>query len=432
MNIFMIYVDALRRDRLSCYGYPKLTSPTIDRLASEGVRFANCAAVSTHTVPPIASVVTGRTPLSHGVMTSLDYDHLVNKHEWSLSPTPLEALRENGYLATGEWIERWGPLGFDPEQNDPDAFLKAQQGADRPWFYFASPYSTHMPYHPPKEYYEMFVDPDYAPNADTQSRLDLAQRTMICHPPGVISGMEAGQRDVIGEHDEAHKRTVDIIEFNPETDAPGIGALYDGEVRVFDDWLARTLDSMKQMGLLEDTLVVLFGDHGEELLDRGHVGHSSCNLMGTLYDESLMMPLILWHPGKLPAGKVVENMVSQIDIMPTIFELLGLKMPESTDGESLLPLIGGTTDQFREEAYACVPPAGWQQLWTDHRLIWCVRTVDWKLILKSNPNENTEDFELYNLRSDPGERDNCIDREPDIAAKLKAKLQAYMATGDKA
>lgn len=426
MNVFMIYVDALRRDRLSCYGYPKPTSPTIDRLASEGVRFAHCAAVSTHTVPPIVSTLTGRTPMSHRVMTSLDYDHWANEKQWRLSPTPLEVLREGGYLATGEWVNRWGPLGFDPEQNDPQAFLKSQQGADRPWFYFASPYSTHMPYNPPQKYYDLFVDADYEPDTDTQSRLDLAKRTMICRPPDKITAMEAGQRDTIGDHGEAHRRSVDILEFNPATDTPGIGALYDGEVRVFDDWLADTLELMEQLSLLDNTLIVLFADHGEELLERGHVGHSSCNLMGTLYDESLMTPLILWRPGTIPAGKVIENMVSQIDIMPTVFKLLDLDMPASTNGASLMPLIQSETDQFRDEAYAHVPPAGWQQLWSDHRLTWCVRTLDWKLILKDNPDEGAKDFELYNLRTDPGERDNCIDREPAVAEKLRVKLRAYM------
>jgi len=425
MNVLLIYVDALRPDHLGCYGYPKPTSPTIDRLAKEGVRFERCVAVSSHTFPPIVSTLTGRDPATHGMVTSLDYDEWVNKGRRVLPNPPLSVLSEHGYAVAGEFVERWGPLGFQKEHNDFYGFVAESRG--RPWFYMASPYSTHMPYRPPEEYYRMFLDADYSPDEETKRRLHIARTAMICRPPNTISAMEAGQPDVIGVPDEAHERSVTVVEFVPEKDAPGIRALYDGAVRCFDDWMRETMARLEEIGVLDDTLIVLFADHGEELLERGHVGHSSCNLVGTLYDEALMVPLIMRYPKGLPAGKVVSNQVSQIDIMPTVFELLGLRMPEPVDGASLMPLIQGRTREFRDEAYAQVPPAGWQQLWGDERHIWCIRTPEWKLIFNAEGPDAPGRYELYNLRNDPGERQNLFEREPEIARRLKAKLEAHMA-----
>jgi arylsulfatase A-like enzyme len=170
--------------------------------------------------------------------------------------------------------------------------------------------------------------------------------------------------------------------------------------------------------------VIVTADHGEELLERGHVGHTSCNLKGTLHDESIHVPLIMRYPKRLPAGAVIRQQVSQVDLMPTLFDLLGLQLPLRPDGESLLPLIDGRTDNFRAEAYAEAPPAGWQALDGDERRIWCVRTADWKLIVQHDPTTGVESSELYNLKEDPGERVNLIDQERAIGRRLRASLDA--------
>jgi len=425
MNVLLIYIDALRPDRLGCYGYPKPTSPNIDRLAREGARFKHCAAVSAHTLPPIVSMLTGRSTVTHHLVTSLDYDAFANKGTLKLPRTPLQVMADNGMVVYGELVDRWGPLGFQKEENDFPAFLDEHH--KQQWFYFASPYSTHMPYHPPEEYYELFVDKDFSPDEGTRERLRIARSAMICHPPGVVSRMETGQPDVIPEPDEAHKRSADIVEFDPVADKPGIDALYDGEVRVFDDWLGKQLEHLERLGILDDTLIIIVADHGEELLERGHVGHSSSNLMGTLHDESLMVPLVMRHPGFMRPGVVVEQLVSQIDIMPTIFDMLRLDMPQPCDGRSMMPLIRGEPADFPPEVYAELPPAGWQQLWTDHRRYRCVRTLDWKLIQLVDLETGEKTNALYNLREDPGETTNVIEKEIQVAKSLILKLDAHFA-----
>jgi len=418
MNILFILEDALRARNLGCYGYPKPTSPNCDRLAREGVRFERCIAVSAHTFPPIVSLLTGQTTFTHGLVTSQDYA------QWRGRRTPLHALAEAGWLVDGEQVCRWAPLGFTRDMNNLDAYLDAHW-RDR-WFYLAEPYPTHLPYNPPEAYLQQFLNPGYQPSAGTLQRAKVVRSCLIVHPPGVISRVESGADDPIPdkEADAAHKRTVGTVELLPE-DRPYVQALYDGEVRVFDDMVGRWLAKLESLGILDDTLVIVTADHGEELMERGHVGHSSCNLNGTLYDECIHVPLIMRYPKRLPAGVVVRQQVSQVDVMPTIFDLLGFDMPKPCDGSSLLPLIEGRSRTFRAEAFAETPPAGWQALPGDERRIRCVRTAEWKLIIHHDGATGTERSELYFLTEDPGERHSLINQEPTVAERLRASLEAH-------
>ena len=161
-------------------------------------------------------------------------------------------------------------------------------------------------------------------------------------------------------------------------------------------------------------------------MERGHVGHCSCNLMGTLYDESIRVPLILRYPPRLKPGTVVDAQVSQIDIMPTLFEMLGLPQCEWMEGQSLLPLIDGGT-AFREVAFSETTPAGWQALSGDDRQIFAIRTASWKVILHTDARRHSRRLEIFDLVRDPGEVDNLAESPPPAAASLIAQLDEYVA-----
>lgn len=424
MNILIILADALRPRHLGCHGYQYNTSPNIDRLATEGVRFEQCMAVSAHTFPPIVSLLTGQTPFTHGLMDERDLIRWRSPQTRAKARLPLEVLAQEGWLVDGELVQRYAPVGFTRDMNDFAAYLDAC--GDRPWFYFAEPYDTHLPYNPPRRYYEQFLPTDFHPDAGTQERLEIVRTRMILHPPDVISKMETGAEDAMGQGDGAHERSVAVVEFEPQ-DAPGIRALYDGEVRVLDDRIGGWLRELEEKGLLDDTLVIVTSDHGEELLERGHVGHTSCNLKGTLHDESIHVPLIMRYPRRLPAGRVISEQVSQVDLMPTLFDLLGLDLPLPADGQSLLPLLGGGSSDFRAEAYAETPPAGWQALPGDERRLYCVRTAEWKLIVHHDRTSGEEREELYHLATDPEERTNLTGQHPEIHAALRRKLDDQRA-----
>lgn len=425
MNVLVILEDALRPDHMGCYGYAKNTTPNCDRLVREGVRFDNAIAVSTHTVPSIVSMLTGLSTVAAECMSAKDYEYWKHHDAWRGRRTPLHDLADAGFLIDGELVARWDPLGFTRDCNDFDEYVARYH--DKQWFYYAEPYPTHLPYDPPREYYDEFVDRDFSPDAGTRERMEIVRTRMICHPPDVRSALEIGQGDTIGEAAGAHTRSTAVVELQPQ-DAPGIRALYDGEVRVFDDLVGRWIARLEQFDLLDETLVVVISDHGEELLERGHVGHTSNNLKGTLYDECLKVPLIMRYPKRIPAGTVVTRQVSHIDLMPTIFDLLGLTLDVPVEGMSAMPLLRGETTEFRPEAYAETMPQGWQAIEGDERRIWCVRTLDWKLILNMDPPKGTRRYELYDLRDDPGERSNVFDERAADVADLKAKLDAHVST----
>jgi arylsulfatase A-like enzyme len=278
----------------------------------------------------------------------------------------------------------------------------------------------------------MFLEPGYTPSAATRERLQVVRQYLIVHPSGLISKLEAGENDPLPDDqaDAAHKRTAGTVDLQPE-DQPAVHALYDGEVRVFDDLVGEWVAKLEQLGMLNDTLIILTADHGEELMERGHVGHCSCNLQGTLYDEALKVPLLLRYPKQLPQGQVVRQQISHIDLMPTVFDLLGWPLPATMEGRSTLPLIRGETNLFRAEAYAETTPAGWQALEKDDREIWCVRTADWKLILHTTAARAEKRYELFDLQADSGERTNRFDSQRDIVAALLPKLTAYVKQADR-
>ena len=206
-----------------------------------------------------------------------------------------------------------------------------------------------------------------------------------------------------------------------EEDRPSIMALYDGAVRNLDMEIERHVRKLEELGILDDTLIIITPDHGEEILERGSLGHASCSMAGTLYDENIRIPLIMRYPKALPQGRVIETQVSQVDIMPTIFDILGYSMPELTEGHSLLPLIKGKDIDFEEETHCETLVCGIQTLDWDKRIKWAVRTPHKKLIYSQDPVGNY--YELYNLKNDPEEKVNLIDKEPKISNELKKKLR---------
>ncbi|TFG63642.1 MAG: DUF4976 domain-containing protein [Spirochaetales bacterium] len=427
MNILIILEDALRPDHLGCYGYRKPTSPWIDRIAGEGVIFRNCFSTASHTLPPIVSLIMSQWPCTHGVVDPASFEQWIHSPAWETKDTPLKKLRKKGYAIDGELVARWKPLGFDKDTDSTGIPHYFGANRDGRWFFMAEPYPTHLPYNPPDEYYRQFLDERYTASKETFERLKVVRSCLIVHPTGMVSKLEAGEKDPLPDDqiDSAHKRTAGAVDLKPE-DKPAVLACYDGELKVFDNLAGEWFSALEKSGALDDTLVIITSDHGEELMERGHVGHSSCNLMGTLYDESIRVPLIMRYPKVLPKGKVLDDLISMVDVFPTIFDLLGEPAPDSMEGESLLPLLSGGGGFARNIVFAETTPAGWQALGTDTRCIYCARTSHWKLILNTDRIQSFRIYELYDLQADPGERNNIYRGNHPAAVKLAAELNGYL------
>lgn len=428
-NILFIFGDALKPDHLHCYGYSKETSPNIDKLASEGVLFKNTIAHSNHTVPGVVSALSGLYPTTHGIDSP---KNLTNwKNLWQGWVTLFDELNKNGYLTGGpdKWI--YERLNYSIEFEN--LFKAINENKDRKFFLWEMITDTHLPYNPSPPYDKMFLPGGYKLSESTKKKLEIVKSKMIIHKPGLVSQLESGDPNVLEIPSEGTPRegprTFEIINFSfSEKDKIPVVALYDGEVKTFDDLIGRYVEKLKELNILDETIIIITSDHGESLLERGYIGHSSCSLQGNLYDEGIKIPLIMRYPAIIPKGKVIETQISQVDIMPTIFELLGLKYNIKFDGKSLIPLINGQKNNFIEETFAETLVCGWQVVKGDERRIWCIRTPAWKLIYYSNPMKiDGNYYELFNLDNDPGEKINVIDRYPDVYEKLKDKLTNWMS-----
>ena len=428
-NVLLLMVDALRADRLHCYGNPWQTSPAIDRLAADGVLFEQLIAHSSHTLPGVGAVLTGLDPLRHGLIDPRTHA----QHSWGDWTTPLQCLEQGGMATGGFHAFLYNHFGREPNiESIEEALPFIEEQRNRPFFLWQFNEQVHLPYNPPPPYDTAFLPRGHVISPGTAQRLAIVKSTMIVHPSGTISQFEqdqfegkTGGFEADMDRDIDYERSAAAVDFRSEDRVP-IAALYDGEVRTMDNEVDRYIGRLEELGILDDTIVILTSDHGEELLERGNVGHSSCSLAGTLYEEAIRVPLIFRYPPALPGGKRIERQVSQIDIMPTIFELLGLPMPVEAQGRSLLPLIHDQATDVVEETFAETRPCGWQALQDDKRRIWCVRTPRWKLVFNDFAPNAESYYELYNLEKDAGEKDNVFEQYPRVAADFKEKLHNWM------
>jgi len=193
-------------------------------------------------------------------------------------------------------------------------------------------------------------------------------------------------------------------------------AQYDASIAYADACLAHLLTRFRELGLENDTLVVLLADHGETMDEHaGHFDHHG------LYDHNLRIPFILSCPGRTPAGKTVDGMVAAMDVAPTILDFTGhgdKTADEKMTGRSVLPLIGGTQTEGNYETLFLT-----ECTWMRKRGI---RTPQWKYIEALEPDfHGLPPVELFDLAADPAERHNLADAEPDRVGAFHAMLDAW-------
>ncbi len=403
-NLVLFGVDSLRADHMSCYGYGRLTTPHIDRLADQGVLFERNFCPSVPTTSAYASMLTGMDCFTTQVVAL--------RHRGGLRPeltTMAEILRESGYETTcvgfsgnpssrgfdnyldyrawGSWEDR--PLRKAELLNEvtiPE--LKRLAAGDRPFCLFLRHMDPHSPYLPPPPFDGLFHSGDPCDPSKTSMEAPLAFKPFrdffaSWMPPGV-------------------------------TDADHIVALYDGELAYMDACIQRILTRLDELGLAEDTLVVLNGDHGETLTEHDcYFDHHG------IYDCTLHVPLILRLPGRLPEGRRVSGYTLHQDLIPTILELMGIRTKTRFDGRSLVPLVRRQRVTNVSEFY--ITEATWMR-----KHGW--RTPEWKLIQTLEPDFHSKpETELYNLVEDPGENVNLARREPDVVRMLRGRMEAWIA-----
>ena len=398
-NIIYLTSESFNLRHLGCYGYPKPTTPTIDQLAKEGVLFKQMVNASAWTNESLVSTFMSMESGIHGVITrARNVDP-----QWY---TPIEILRDFGYavprLQGFQGDQNHSFLGFEDGVWRPtfDWFDMNTGHVPQPFFLFWHALPTHLPYDAGDTYEKLFFRDDMIRSEGSRARIDLVRK-----------------------HSVILKSSV---HFEPE-DKEAITALYDAEVRKFDDFVRLVIEQLKREGLDKTTIVIVSCDHGEEIMEHGHVGHSSTSGAGHMFDELIHIPFVMWCPAILPQGKVIDAQMRTIDLMPTLFEILGIPIPSYFRGKSMVGVITGRDPAVDRVAFAQTSKHGFGEPdpfnVTDY--IYCMRTPKLKFISYVSNKEPTRE-ELYDLEHDPFEQRNVIDTLPREANEFRVKLTEHV------
>ena len=400
-NVILIGVDTLRADRLSAYGHDRPTSPNLDRLAADGVRFARAISASNWTAPSFASIFTGLPAASHGVVNE----------EFEMAgvvETLAERLQSAGWrthavaykaalfgLGLDQGFDRWLNLPTSnrtAQTNLDKALAVLERDGDRRFFLFLHLDDPHQPFNQPAPFDRTFADPEARRHLDFELPISIRN--------AAVGGCERCM---------ANGRPTP--EFVAEAQA-----LYDAAVAYTDDRIGALIDDLHRRGLYDDTVIAVVADHGEVLYDRfGLWGHGAVHLA----DEMVHVPLIIKPAGEPRGrGEVVEAQVRTTDLVPTLLESVGLSGGEGPDAESLWPLIDGGDPEARVVAKQVA------FFENPQRDVVGLRTPQWKYVLRTHGGRTYA--QLYDLLADPGESDNLAGGRPETVARLNEVLARFL------
>lgn len=434
-NILLIILDTMRPDHLGCYGYSKQTSPHIDKVASEGVIFKNTFSTSPWTLPSHGSIMTG-TYVSR---------HCIDKGSETIDKSLLtlaEYLNRNDYqtvgLSSNIWIsettgmnrgfERFKYVNELPFQRtlNPNIvqkvvkeiywrylfkrydygarkvntlicnFINDQWNHDKPFFIFVNYLETHLQYKPPKKFRRMFIEK---------------------YEESLIKKI----------NQDANKYNAGLCEMSEE-DFKILQRLYDAEIKYVDSRIGEVLEFLEKEKILDNTLIIITSDHGENLGEHGLMDHQF-----SLHDTVIRIPLIIRYPGLFDKGQVIEYPAQTVDIFPTIADTIRLsKKYNDIDQLQGVSLLNAKVSSVKRNVFAeylkpryevfenHYPDHDWSPLKRKLRMI---RTNIFKLIVSSDGNDI-----LYDIKNDPCENDNVLSSFPLVAKELRKKLNEWTET----
>ena len=362
LNILLITLDTTRADRIGCYGYEKAKTPNLDSLALSGVKFSNAYCQVPLTLPSHCSILTGTYPIYHQVH---------NNGFYYLSPdftTLGEILKERGFK-TAAFVSSFTV----------DSRFGMDQGFDL--------------------FDDKFGEDEVMKNLRSERRAEKVFNSF-----SQWFEENSGQRFFCWLHFyDPHLPYYPPSPYKEEfSEEP-----YDGEIAYMDHYVGKTVEALRDKNILDNTLVILAGDHGEALGEKNEIDHGLF-----IYDVTMKVPFIIYAPQNLPQNLEVDTRVRLIDIMPTILDMLKIPIHAEIQGASLLPIMNEKkVDDLPSyiETYSPREHYGWSEL---------IGLIDgeWKYIQAPKP-------ELYNLTDDPQETQNVIQNERNVAADMKESLE---------
>ena len=386
-NVVVVVIDTLRRDHLPTYGYARETAPFLDRLAREGAALDGVSPTS-WTKPATASLLTGLHPLRHQATGRVDA--LPEEAE-----TLAERLKGEGYQTLGVSANGWISAEFGFQQGFDELLLLDSEGSEvvnRGLFPLLEKLE------PPYFLYVHYVDP-HAPYAP-QTAWDGGALPAALRDQGPVSVEDLDSFTV-------QQRPADFM--------ARVRDLYDGEIRGVDRSLEKLLGELERRGLMENTVLVVTSDHGEEFEEHGRMSHGL-----SLYEEVVRVPLVIHaphRPDQITAG-LRGGLASLVDVMPTLADLLGLSGGEELDGVSLAGRLRGESAAEAERSLL---------FHLDHMdgVGLALRHGSSKLVLGKLPYRK----ELFDLATDPAEQRNLMERMDTAELETFARELADLHNG---
>jgi arylsulfatase A-like enzyme/Flp pilus assembly protein TadD len=371
-NVVVFTIDTLRADHVGCYGYQQIRTPSIDGLAADSARFERAYTVVPVTLPSHTVIFTGTYPMLNGM-----HDFAANKLN-PTQPTLASVLKEHGY-ATAAVIG--------------SAVLDSRFGLNRGFDF----------------YYDHF---DF--NRLQESNLEEMER-----PGNLVADVTL---DWLSQnYNKKFFLWMHLYDPHypyrppPPYDVEYRDRPYDGEIAFADAQIGRVIRFLKSKGLYRNTLIVLSGDHGESLGEHGEKTHGFF-----IYNATLHVPLMIHLPGAA-APRVVPELVTLADLMPTVLQTLKVDIPSPVQGRSLLPLIKTTTNlkSKEKEARSLYAETFLPRLHFNWSELRAVESINYHFIDAPKP-------ELYDLTKDPGETQNLFAGKKAVGEEMRARLAALI------
>jgi arylsulfatase A-like enzyme len=385
VNLLFILIDTLRADRLSAYGYARETSPLLDAVASRGVRFGQHLSQSSWTKASMASLWTGTTPVRTRITR---FDSVIP----AAAKMPAEILREAGFHTTGLWRNGWVSPSF--------GFGQGFDVYDRP--VSARPAAGVRRENPTVQ--EGGTDEDGMRAAVEFLRIQGGERWFL------------------------YLHMMDVHEYTYDEASARFGSsysdVYDNAVLRVNLLLDGLFGELAERGLLDRTLVAIVADHGESFGEHGAEGHAR-----NVYREVTAVPWILSFPFRLEPGLVIGSRTSNVDVWPTLLDLLGLPPLEAPDGRSRVPEIlaaarGEPAPADNGPAYAHLDQR-WGQRDAQPAPTVAVIDGDYRYVRTAVPRTRMRE-ELFDDRSDAAERRDLVPAEAERAARLRDLAHRYL------
>ena len=442
MNVVLIMNDSFRRDHLGCYGNPWIQTPNLDRFAERAAVFDGCYIASYPTVPNRWDIATGRygfpfrgwqpldpgdvtlaqTLAAQGIHTQMIWDtpmldmndynytrgfsgvyfvHGQKGDPWVTDPTlPLRLPAQPHKIKSTSSLESYLRNHHDRKYEREYCVARTMSSAtdwletnhrQNSFFLYVDMWDPHEPFDCPWYDYQRYADPDY--HGDQMLYPEYGR-------PTYMSADELGNAR----------------------------ALYAGQVTLVDRWVGRFFDMAERLGLFEDTLIIWTTDHGHLFGEHDLQGKPGAEL-GKLYEITTRIPLLVYHPEGLGAGKRVQGIVQPTDILPSALEFLGIPVPAGVQGKPFWPLVDDENAVVHDYAFSSrFPPTASDPTYTpiegaafdgwvgSDRIVEPSTVTDGRWAFICAPQGLPS--ELYDLQMDPGQENNVLSDHPRVAKRM--------------